>query len=88
MKTGHHNQDSIIASAARVFWKTKQFWGMILPIVLSCMVIGYLMGSWYAAAAYKEQSESRKAILAQCLTNNDKLSSQLADIAKSPSTER
>lgn len=77
MKTDPHNNDGIVASAARRVWKTRQFWAMVLPIVLSCMAIGYLIGAWYATNAYRDQSESRKLILSQCIKTNDKLTSQL-----------
>lgn len=77
MKTGPHNNDGIVASAARRAWKTRQFWSMIIPIIFSFMAIGYLVGAWYATNEYKDQSDSRKLILAQCIATNDKLTSQL-----------
>lgn len=78
MKNDLPENENMVAAAARRFWKTRQFWGMILPIIFSCMAIGYLLGAWYANNAYREQSESRKLILAQCVATNDKLTSQLA----------
>lgn len=78
MSSDRNEGEGGVTGAAKAFWKTRQFWFMILSVILSGVVIGYLLGSWYATAAYREQSESRKLILAQCITTNDKLTSQLA----------
>lgn len=73
-----NDNEGIASKAVKEFWRTRRFWSMFLPLVLSCVCIGFLFGSWYAANSYREQSESRKLILAQCLANNDKLTSRLA----------
>lgn len=78
MSSDRNEVEGGVTGAAKAFWKTRQFWFMILSVILSGVVIGYLLGSWYATAAYREQSESRKLILAQCIATNDKLTSQLA----------
>lgn len=77
MKNDLPENENMVTAAARRVWKARQFWGMISVIIFSCMSIGYLLGSWYASNAYREQSESRKLILAQCVATNDKLTSQL-----------
>lgn len=81
-----NENEGMAAKAAREFWRTRRFWSMFLPLVLSCICIGFLLGSWYAANSYREQSESRKLILAQCLDNNDKLTSQLAALGNKTAT--
>lgn len=78
MSSDRTESEGGMTGAAKAFWKTRQFWFMILSVILSGVMIGYLLGSWYASSAYKEQSESRKLILAQCIATNDKLTSQMA----------
>lgn len=72
------DQNGLASKAIKKFWSTRTFWAMIIPLIFSCISIGYIIGDWYAGAAYRQQSESRKLILAQCIKTNDKLTSQLA----------
>lgn len=78
MNTEPHEKDGIVTRSAKVFWLTREFWAMVSTIVLICIAIGFILGIWYTNGAYKEASDSRKQILAQCLTNNANLSSQLS----------
>lgn len=61
-------------------------------MLMACMVaIGFVTGNSSATAhykksleevdaAYRSASEKRRVVLAQCLANNDKLSSRLAEL--------
>ena len=75
----------------RVFWHMRQFWLMSLLIVVSCVLVGYLIGNWTATRsareviaqqerAYMEASDARKAVLQQCLTANEDNSRRLAEL--------
>ncbi len=83
--------DNAVTVAARVFWRTRQFWFLMLLIVATCILIGYLIGNWTAAngakqvlaqqeRAYKEASDARKAVLQQCLVTNEANSKRLAEL--------
>ena len=76
---------------AKAFWRTHQFWLMVLLIITSCLLVGYLIGNWVAADgakavlaqqehAYKEDSDARKVVLQQCLVSNDANSKRLAEL--------
>jgi len=97
MNTEPHADDGAVKSAAKVFWRTRQFWTMITLIILGAMLVGYLVGNWTATTqarhmlseqerAYNEASDSRKVILSQCLTNNAKLTTRLAELGEKAST--
>lgn len=83
--------DNAVTVAAKVFWRTRQFWFLMLLIVATCILIGYLIGNWTAAngakqvlaqqeRAYKEASDARKAVLQQCLVTNEANSKRLAEL--------
>ena len=83
--------EGIVKSVARAFWRTWQFWACAAVIIIMCMLVGYLIGMWQATSsanvryaaqerAYKEASDSRRDVLQQCLVNNQKMSAQLAAI--------
>lgn len=85
------NGDGAVKTAAKMFWRTRSFWFCALLVISTCMLIGYLIGNWTAAngaksvlaqqeQAYEEASEARKAILSQCLTNNERLTARLANL--------
>lgn len=76
---------------AKAFWRTHQFWLMVLLIIASCLMVGYLIGHWTAGRsyrevlaqqehAYKEASDARKAVLQQCLLSNEANSKRLAEL--------
>lgn len=80
-----------VTVAAKVFWRTRQFWIPALAVILSAILIGYLIGNWIAATgaksvlaqqerAYKEASDARKAVLQQCLVTNEANSKRLAEL--------
>lgn len=84
-------QEGIVKVVARAFWRTWQFWASAAVIIVMCMLVGYLIGMWQATSnanyryaqqerAYKEASDSRKAVLQQCLDNTERLSARLAAI--------
>lgn len=81
--------ESAVQKAAKVFWRTRQFWFCALLVIGTSLMIGYLIGNWTAAngaksvlaqqeTAYKEASDARKIVLGQCLSNNARLTAQLA----------
>lgn len=91
------HEESVVTAAAKKFWRTRQFWMLMLGIIVGCLIIGYLIGNWAAASqaksllkeqeqAYNEASDARKVILAQCLRNNDKLTSRLAELGDKTAT--
>jgi len=97
MNTEPNAHDGAVTVAAKSFWRTRKFWALIMAVVGCCILIGYLIGNWYAASqakhviaeqerAYMEASEARKTILAQCLTNNDKLSARLVTLGDKTDT--
>nr|DAH52807.1 MAG TPA: Protein of unknown function (DUF1043) [Caudoviricetes sp.] len=80
-----------VTVAAKVFWRTRQFWIPAIAVILSAILIGYLIGNWTAATgakevlaqqerAYKEASDARKAVLQQCLVTNEANSKRLAEL--------
>jgi len=80
-----------VTVAAKVFWRTRQFWIPTIAVILSAILIGYLIGNWIAATgakevlaqqerAYKEASDARKAVLQQCLVTNEANSKRLAEL--------
>jgi hypothetical protein len=84
-------KDGAVTVAAKVFWRTRQFWFMTLLIVASCVLVGYLIGNWTATRsarividqqerAYTEASDARRAVLQQCLTTNADNSKRLAEL--------
>lgn len=88
-----NTKDGLVTATARVFWRTRQFWLMMLLIVSSCILVGYLIGNWTATRsarivieqqerAYREAGDARKAVLQQCLTTNAENSKRLAELAK------
>lgn len=83
--------DNVVTVAAKVFWRTRQFWFLMTLIVATCILIGYLIGNWTAAhgakqvlaqqeKAYQEASDARKAVLQQCLVTNEANSKRLAEL--------
>ncbi len=77
--------------AAKDFWRTHQFWLMVLLIITSCILVGYLIGNWTATRsakevlqqqehAYNEASDARKVVLQQCLLSNEANSKRLAEL--------
>ncbi len=85
------NQDGQVTTAAKVFWRTRQFWVPAIAVILSAILIGYLIGNWIAATgakdilaeqtkAYNEASDARKAVLQQCLVTNEANSKRLAEL--------
>lgn len=86
-----NTKDGLVTATARVFWRTRQFWLMMLLIVSSCILVGYLIGNWTATRsarivieqqerAYREAGDARKAVLQQCLTTNAENSKRLAEL--------
>lgn len=86
-----NTKDGVVTVAAKVFWRTREFWFMTLLIVASCVLVGYLIGNWTATRsareviaqqerAYNEASEARRAVLQQCLTTNEANSKRLAEL--------
>lgn len=86
-----NSKDGLVTATARVFWRTRQFWLMMLLIVSSCILVGYLIGNWTATRsarivieqqerAYREAGDARKAVLQQCLTTNAENSKRLAEL--------
>lgn len=86
-----NTKDGVVTVAAKVFWRTREFWFMTLLIVASCVLVGYLIGNWMATRsardvitqqerAYTEASEARRAVLQQCLTTNEANSKRLAEL--------
>lgn len=84
-------KDGAVTVAAKVFWRTRQFWFMTLLIVASCVLVGYLIGNWTATRsarivieqqerAYTEASDARRVVLQQCLTTNAENSKRLAEL--------
>lgn len=80
-----------MAVAAKVFWRTRQFWACTILVVATCVFTGYVIGNWVAASgakqvlaqqeqAYKDASDARKAVLAQCLATNEANSKRLAEL--------
>lgn len=97
MNTEPNENDGAVTVAAKVFWRTRKFWAMMVALIACCILIGYLIGNWYASSqakhiiaeqerAYQEASDARKTILAQCLTNNDKLSARLVTLGDKTDT--
>lgn len=85
------NQDGQVTVAAKVFWRTRQFWIPALAVIVSAILIGYLIGNWIAATgakdvlarqekAYQEASDARKVVLQQCLVTNEANSKRLAEL--------
>lgn len=86
-----------IKYALRLGWAMRRVW---IPAILlmACMVaIGFITGTSSATAhykiqladqedSYKKASEARRIVLAQCLTNNDKLSARLAALGDKTAT--
>lgn len=90
-------RDSTATVAAKAFWRTRQFWLMMGLIIASCILIGYLIGNWVAAAgaksvlaqqesAYKEAGDARKAVLQQCLDTMEKQNQRLASLGDKAAT--
>ncbi len=86
-----NSKDGLVTATARVFWRTRQFWLMMLLIVSSCILVGYLIGNWTATRsarivieqqerAYREAGDARKEVLQQCLTTNAENSKRLAEL--------
>lgn len=84
-------KDGVVTATAKVFWRTRQFWLVMLLIMATCILIGYLIGNWTAAngakavlaqqeQAYTEASDARKAVLQQCLATNEANSKRLAEL--------
>lgn len=94
MTTG---KDGAVTVAAKVFWRTRQFWLMMILVMGSCVTIGYLIGNWVTAngtkavlaqqeRAYKEASEARQVVLGQCLTTIEKQNQRLAALGDKAAT--
>ena len=89
--------DGAVKTAAKVFWRTRHFWAMASLIIVSCLLVGYLIGNWTATSsartviaqqerAYKEAGDARKAVMQQCLTNNASLTAKLATLGDKAAT--
>lgn len=87
----NETKEGVVTATAKVFWRTRQFWLVMLLIMSTCILIGYLIGNWTAASgakavlaqqerAYKEASDARKAVLQQCLDTNEANSKRLAEL--------
>lgn len=83
-----NQNEGMVKAVARAFWRTWQFWACAGVIIVMCMLVGYLIGTWQANSvarvrfdqqerAYKEASDARKAVLQQCLTTNNQLTTRL-----------
>lgn len=92
MNTAPNRNDGKMTVAAKVFWRTRQFWLCTLLVIATCVFTGYVVGNWVAASgakrvleqqekAYTEASDSRRAVLQQCLTTNAENSKRLAELA-------
>lgn len=90
-------RDSTATVAAKAFWRTRQFWLMMGLIIASCILIGYLIGNWVAAAgakgvlaqqerAYNDASDARKVVLQQCLDTMEKQNQRLASLGDKAAT--
>lgn len=86
-----NNSDGAVVGAAKVFWRTRQFWTCAALVVATCVYTGYVIGNWIAGRsyrevlqqqehAYKEASDARKAVLQQCLVTNEANSKRLAEL--------
>ncbi|QHJ79616.1 MAG: hypothetical protein [Caudoviricetes sp.] len=84
-------KDGAVTVAAKVFWRTRQFWFMTTLIIASCVLVGYLIGNWTATRsarlvieqqqrAYNEASEARRVVLQQCVQSNEANSRRLAEL--------
>lgn len=78
------------------FWRTRQFITCSTMVVVSCLLVGYIVGAWQTGIsaqhvireqekAYKEAGDARKAVMKQCLDNNAKMSNQLAGLGSKAS---
>lgn len=92
MNTAPNRNDGVVAATAKVFWRTRQFWLCTALVIATCVFMGYVVGDWVAASgakrvleqqekAYTEASDSRRAVLQQCLTTNAENSKRLAELA-------
>lgn len=92
-----HTKDGAMTAAAKVFWRTRHFWALASLIIISCLLVGYLIGNWTATSsaraviaqqerAYKEAGDARKAVMKQCLTNNASLTAKLATLGDKTAT--
>lgn len=91
MNTAPNRNDGKMTVAAKVFWRTRQFWLCTLLVIATCVFTGYVVGNWVAATgakqviaqqelAYREAGDARKAVLQQCLTTNEANSKRLAEL--------
>lgn len=73
------------------FWRTRKFITCAALVVVSCLSVGYMLGTWITSSAaqrtirqqdeaYKEAGDARKSVMQQCLNNNAVMSKQLADL--------
>lgn len=92
-----HTKDGAVTAAAKVFWRTRHFWALASLIIVTCLLVGYLIGNWVAAndakmviaqqeRAYKEAGDARKAVMQQCLTNNASLTAKLTTLGDKTAT--
>lgn len=82
--------------AKEAFWRTRHFITGASLVVISCLLVGYVVGAWQTGIsaqrvikqqelAYKEAGDARKAVMQQCLDNNARMSTQLAAVASKAS---
>lgn len=89
MDTEPNKNDGKMAVAAKVFWRTRQFWLCVFLVIATCVFTGYVIGNWVAATgakavltqqerAYNDASNARKAVLQQCLITMENQNKRLA----------
>ena len=91
MNTEPNKSDGKMAVAAKVFWRTRQFWLCAFLVIATCVFTGYVIGNWVAAngakavlaqqeRAYNDASNARKAVLQQCLITIENQNKRLAGL--------
>lgn len=84
-------KDGVVTATAKVLWRTRQFWLVMLLIMAACILIGYLIGNWVAAdgakavlaqqeRTYNEASNARNTVLQQCLNTIENQNKRLAGL--------
>lgn len=97
MNSAPNKTDGKMTVAAKVFWRTRQFWLCAFLVVTTCVFTGYVIGNWVAAAgakgvlaqqerAYNDASDARKVVLQQCLDTMEKQNQRLASLGDKAAT--
>ena len=48
----NETKEGVVTATAKVFWRTRQFWLVMLLIMSTCILIGYLIGNYVFYKAY------------------------------------